>query len=102
MSDDVSIEALQDAIRHLHGCESTYLDTVPIVERFQGRIAREGDVKTFALVDHPSGAPKAYAWSFPTKVGRRQFVAVLHAGPVVDARTAVQATIMAEAQKVGA
>ena len=57
MNDDASAEALQDAIRHLHGVESSYIETVPIVETFQGKTAWEGDVKVFDLVGPADGPP---------------------------------------------
>jgi hypothetical protein len=46
--------------------------------------------------EHPSGATRCYAWSHSVgDKARRKFYAVLGVGPVVDARTAVQASIVA-------
>ncbi len=56
-------------------------------------------MKVFDVAGHPSGAKRAYAWSYRTTGTKRQFVAVLHLGPVTGPREAVQATIMAEAKK---
>jgi hypothetical protein len=50
--DDAGITALQDAIRHLYGLESTWLETVPVHEVFQGQTVWQGEVEVFA-VDHP-------------------------------------------------
>jgi hypothetical protein len=46
---------------------------------------------------HPQ-AKRAYAWSYETG-GKRRFLAVLGLGPVVDARTAVQASIVVAERK---
>jgi hypothetical protein len=92
--DSAGIPALQDAIRHMHGCESTWVETVPVTERFNGELVWEGEVQVFELVGHPK-AKRAYAWSHETDGGKRRFVAVLGLGPVVDAVTAVRASIAA-------
>ena len=45
------IQALRDAIRHMHGCVSRYIETVPVKEDFKGQAAWEGDVEIFDLND---------------------------------------------------
>jgi hypothetical protein len=92
--DPAGIPALQDTIRHMHGCESTWVEAVPVTERFNGKLVWEGEVQVFELVGHPK-AKHAYAWSHETDGGKRRFVAVLGLGPVVDAVTAVRASIAA-------
>jgi hypothetical protein len=37
-------EALQAAIRSLHGCDSTWVETIPVKETFQGQIVWEGTI----------------------------------------------------------
>jgi hypothetical protein len=93
--DDAPIPALQDAIRHLHGCESTFVEAVEVRETFQGETVWEGAVKVFDLVGHPT-ASRAYAWSHPTTGEKRRFVAVLGLGPVDSPLAAVRAAVMAE------
>ena len=39
MSEPDYIKRLQDAIRHTHGCASTYVETVPVKETFGGKTA---------------------------------------------------------------
>ena len=56
------IAKLQKAIRDLHGCESQYLETVPVKEMFQDKVVWEGDVEVFQIRGHPK-AKRAYAWS---------------------------------------
>ena len=45
------LSAIQDAIRHMHGCVSRYIETVPVKEDFKGQAAWEGDVEIFDLND---------------------------------------------------
>jgi len=90
--------ALQDAIRHMHGCEATWLESVPVNETFEGETVWDGEVQVFELRGHPV-AERAYAWSHATNGPRRRFVAVLGVGPIRDAVTAVRASIVAEHRK---
>ena len=95
--DDAGIPSLQDAIRHTHGCESRWIESIPVHETFEGEVVWDGEVQVFELVDGP--APKAYAWSHETDGGRRRFYAVLHAGPVDGPVAAVRASIVAVARR---
>ncbi|HEY4240131.1 MAG TPA: hypothetical protein VGM88_09960 [Kofleriaceae bacterium] len=92
MPDPAGTPALIDAIRHMHGVEATFVESVPVRETFQGEVVWDGEVQVFGVV-HPSGATRAYAWSYATEGTKRRFVAVLGLGPVVDAVTAVRAAI---------
>jgi hypothetical protein len=92
--DAAGIPALQDAIRHLHGLEATWLESVPVHERHEGETVWEGEVQVFA-VEHPK-ASRVYAWSHETEGGRRQFHAVLGAKPVDSAAKAVRVAIFSE------
>ena len=47
------IEELRDVIRHLHGVESTHVESVPVKETFQGKTVWEGIVEVFDLNGHP-------------------------------------------------
>lgn len=92
--DEAGIPALVEAIKHLHACEATWLESVPVKEIFKGETVWEGEVQVFALSGHPT-AERAYAWSAATSGGKRQFFAVLHAGPVNGAVAAVRASVVA-------
>jgi hypothetical protein len=96
--DEASVEALQDAIQHLHGCGSRWVESVEVHERLGDVTVWRGSVQVFDLVDHPQ-AKRAYAWSVATEGGRRKFTAVLELPPVKDARSAVQASIVAAERK---
>ena len=89
------IEELQSAITRLHGCQSAYLETVPVSEVFQGEIVWQGDVEVFEIHGHPT-AKRCYAWSHDTDKTGKRFVAVLELPPVDSAQSAVKAAIVEE------
>lgn len=94
------LDELQDAIRHLHGCEADHVETVPVTETFQGRIVWQGEVEVFNIRGHPV-ARRCYAWAHSegeNDKGKR-YVAVLELPPVESARTAVRAAIVNEAKR---
>jgi hypothetical protein len=93
-----NLQALQDAIRKIHGCASTYIKSVPVEERFQGKVVWAGTVEVFELKDHPK-AKECFAWRFEDEKKQEQFVAVLGVAPVIGANSAVQAYIASEFRK---
>lgn len=90
--DPAGIPALLQAIRHLHGLDAIWIDTVPVHEKHEGKTVWEGHVQVFA-VDHPK-ASRVYAWSHETDGGKRRFHAVLGASPVDSAEMAVRTTVL--------
>ena len=88
------IEELQDVIRKLHGAESTHVETVPVVETFDGQTIWEGEVEVFDLHDHPK-TDRVYAWSHDTDDADnpRRHVTVLHIPPATTPLRAVQVAI---------
>jgi hypothetical protein len=92
MTDAAGIPALQDAIRHLHGLEATWLESVLVHEQHEGATVWEGEVQVFA-VEHPK-ATRVYAWSHETEGGKRRFHAVLGEGLVHSPQKAVQVSIL--------
>ena len=93
------LKPLQDAIRDLHGCESTWVESVAVHETFKGETVWAGQVDVFQLQDHPE-AETAYAWSYVTdeNTGRRKFHVVLGVTPVNSAVDAVRVVIAADWQ----
>ena len=84
-------------ILHLHGCKSSWVESVTVHEVFRGQTAWMGDVQVFTLSGHPK-AKKAYAWSHADgkdDTGER-FVTVLEIPPVDSPQTAVKVAIAAE------
>jgi hypothetical protein len=90
------LAALSLVIEQQHGCRSVWLKTDHVHETFHGKTVWDGDVEVFGLRFHPQ-AFHAYAWAHlngkPDE--RTRFVAVLEIPPVKDAKTAVQASIVA-------
>lgn len=90
------IEELQEAIRRLHGSESSHVETVPVKELFRGQTVWEGDVEVFDLHDHPD-THRVYAWAHDAEdADKRRHVTVLHIPPAVSPETAVRAAIIQE------
>ena len=91
------IEELQNAIRQLYGAESTYVDTVPVKEVFQGETVWDGEVEVFDLSDYP-GADRVYAWAYDTDDSEhpRRQVTVLHIPPATSPEKAVKASIISD------
>src|SRR3954451_18785266 len=91
------IEELQEVIQRLHGSDSTHVETVPVVETFQGQTIWEGEVEVFDLHNHPT-ASRIYAWSHDTDDPEqpKRHVTVLHLPPAITPRKAVQVSIASD------
>ena len=92
------IAEIQAVFLKLHGCEANYVESVPVVEEFQGETIWQGDVEVFDLVGHPK-ATRGYGWGYTTTdSGGRRYFTVLELPPVDSPQTAVKAAIMSEIQ----
>lgn len=96
--DEAGDDALKEAIKNMHGCASTHVESVSVHETFNGQTVWQGEVQVYELTGHPK-AKRAYAWSHATTGTKRRFYAVLELGPVKDAVTAVRAAIAADAKR---
>jgi hypothetical protein len=95
------IEELKDAIRHIHGVETTHVSSVPVKEKFQGKTVWEGIVEVFDLHGHPT-ASIVYAWTHKTDNPETpRHVTVLHVEPVTSPELAVRAAIIQEFRNLG-
>jgi hypothetical protein len=92
------IQALRDAIQHMHGCASRYVSTVPVKEEHQGRTVWDGDVEVFDLAGHPK-ASQCEAWGYQDDAGKWQYVAVLKIVPADSPANAVRSYILAQHKK---
>lgn len=98
---EVPIEALRQAIRDLHGCDSTWVESVEVRELFEGQPVWEGYVQVFDLRGHPM-ATRCYAWSHTVDDSdKRRFVVVLHQPPVDSPAAAVRAAIVQQHREQG-
>lgn len=91
------ISQLKKAILATHGCSSRHFTTVPVTEKFRGKIAWQGDVEVFDLNNHPK-AKTCYAWAYQDG-GTLHTTAVLGLPPVDSAESAVKVAIAAQAKK---
>jgi hypothetical protein len=86
---------LRDAIKQLHGCESTHIGSVPVKETFRDVTVWDGVVEVFGLKAHPEVAT-CYAWIVQEDDGTERYVAVLEVPPVDSPAAAVRAAIVSE------
>ena len=90
---------LQNAIRHLHGCDSRHVESVRVTETWQDETVWDGTVEVFDLIGHPT-AKRAYAWSHAVEGStKRRFIAVLREGKVDSPVAAVRVAIMTEVRE---
>jgi hypothetical protein len=90
------IAELQSVFLKLHGCDADYVETVPVVEEFQGKTIWQGDVEVFDIRGHPK-ATRGYGWGYTTtEGGGRRYFTVLELPPVTSPQSAVKAAIMSE------
>jgi len=95
---EVATAELKKAAESQHGGKATFAQAVPVHEVHEGETVWDGVVHIFDLKDSPSGATRAYAWSYERDDGRRRFFAVLGIPPINSPRDAVRAAIVAEAK----
>jgi hypothetical protein len=55
------IEKLQNVMFERYGCESSWIESLPVLDVFHGQIVWDGFVEVFGLSGHPK-AKIAYAW----------------------------------------
>jgi hypothetical protein len=91
------IEQLKQVIFHMHKANSTWVESVPVCEVFQGKTIWNGLVEVFDLMNHPK-AKRCYAWSHLDGPNdeRTRIVAVLELPPVESPETAVKVAIAGE------
>jgi hypothetical protein len=95
-----TLETFQRAIREVHDCDSTYVESVPVHDEFQGKQVWEQIVHVFDLHGHPKAA-RAYVWAelLDEVSGRQAIKAVLRVDPVNSPLDAVRASIVHEYRK---
>ncbi|CAN5716176.1 hypothetical protein BH09VER1_BH09VER1_34210 [soil metagenome] len=91
------VRKLQEAIRAVHGCESSFVSTSHVKAVLEGQTAWEGEVETFDLESHPK-AKRCYAWGY-VEDDQLRTTAVLEIPPVDSPSSAVDVAIAAKARK---
>ena len=96
MNDQIS--RLQNAVNRFCGCTSTFLETVPVAEHFngfRGKVLWQREVSVFALHGNPN-AKRAYVWlEEDTTRQISRYTVVMEVPPVNSARSAVAAAMAA-------
>lgn len=87
------IEDLKAAVEEIHLEKVEHVESVPIVEMFRTEMVWEGVVEVFRFLDYPK-IERCYAWRLHDGT-QYHYATVLEIPPVKDARTAVQAWVMA-------
>jgi hypothetical protein len=85
---DASVDALREAIKKVHGCDSRWVESISVRETYW-----TGEVEIFQLIGHAT-AVRCYAWS-QRAGGEPRIHAVLHGATVDNAAQAVRATVAA-------
>lgn len=81
---------LQAVFTKLHGCDAGNVETVNVVEEFQGETIWQGELKVFDIRGHPK-ATRGYGWGYVTgEEGGRRYFTVLQLPPVDSPQTAVK------------
>ncbi|MGA2555062.1 MAG: hypothetical protein ABSG04_02185 [Verrucomicrobiota bacterium] len=92
------IEKLQNAILDRHGCESSWVESLPVQDVFRDQTIWDSKVEVFSLSGHPK-AKTAYAWIDQEErpLGTREVVeTVLEIPPVDSPLSAVWASMTAD------
>lgn len=93
---DFDEEESEDFLQKMHGRRTKFVQSVPVLEIFNGDVVWEGIVHVFDIEGHPK-ATRAYAWSSPIEGSdQRRFFAVLQLGTIKTPLDAVRAAIVAE------
>src|SRR5207247_6609760 len=83
----------------VHGCESRHIETIHVLETFQGQTVWDGQVQVFDLCE-PYVGRKCFAWDCIDERPRKQrrYVTVLEAPNVRSAAEAVRASLTSDAR----
>src|SRR5262245_24959929 len=88
------INQVLEAVRSLHHCEASIVDSVPAIEVFAGKTVFEGIVHIVRLEGNPV-SDRCYAW-LRAPPDDCQIVTMLHDGVVYSPQSAVRAMMLQE------
>lgn len=94
MKNDISL--IKEAIKETLGCDSSWVESKRVTEKFQEQIAWDGTVEVFDLIDHPK-TKRAYGWSY-REGNKDKAKVVLGMSPVDSAQSAVKVAIASKAR----
>jgi hypothetical protein len=89
-----NISELQKIVEQMHNCKAQFMESVPVLETFEGQTVWQGIVQVFSLEEHAK-AKICYAWSSTIDGStKRRYYAVLHIPPIDSPEKAVKASIV--------
>ena len=96
VADREYIEKLRGVILQRHGCESSWVESLPVHDVYGGEIIWNGMVEVFRLSGHPK-TKTAYAWidEEAEEDGAERVETALEIQPVDSPLSAVQASMLA-------
>ena len=99
MGSGEEVKMLQQIISKVHGCESRHVESVHVLETFQGQTVWNGQVQVFELRE-PHEGRRCFAWGCVDEHPRKQrrYVTVLEAANVKSASQAVRASLTSDAR----
>jgi hypothetical protein len=101
MPAETDVAELKYAVEKTHGGIAVFVQSLPVIEKFQGKTVWQEIVHVFDFVEH-STAERAYAWFLRGEGNKeRQLFAMVHTDTVDSPRKAVRAAILAEYQVRG-
>jgi hypothetical protein len=97
VADPKYIEKLRNVIFQRHGCESSWIESLPVHDVFNGQIVWDGFVEVFRLSEHPK-AKIGYAWIDQGGIDDTRAIieTVLELPPVESPLSAVQTSMIAD------
>lgn len=91
------IGEIREAIETMHKCRAKYIESVDVVETFEGKTVWDGVVEVFDIKGHPK-ASRCYAWTFKED-GEQRYVAVLELPPVDSPQSSVKVAIASKTRQ---
>jgi hypothetical protein len=88
----------REAVECQPGGTPTFVQSVPVRQEHNGQVVWDGTVTVFDLKASPTGALRAYAWSYELPDGKRCFVTVLHTPQITGPREAVATSMVSDAR----
>ena len=88
------IERLKELIEREYGTTANHVDTVPVLETFEGETIWDGEVEVFDVPEF-ADADQVFAWTFDDDNGE-QHVTVAQIPPATSPENAVKAYMVSQ------
>ena len=88
------IERLKELIEQEYKTTANHVETVPVLETFEGETIWDGEVEVFDVPEFPN-ADRVFAWAYDDDNGEQQ-VTVAQIPPAISPENAVKAYIVSQ------